>query len=214
MLAADSPVITLIIFLAAAIILYLQSWRAVLVVAPSRVRIEPETPADVTKIAPELEGAWEQLQALGFVLLGEHSEKVPLKREVRFIDATHPTEPVVAQLTQTADGDDELTLLTRSERGFVVTSNFKRPAVEVAGRYLSGGLDGVRFDRVFKAHLRRLPEIGAAIRSETLDAHVDAVRTWFATSGKPELRQQHAVGLLWTLFALGMVAAALVRLLS
>jgi hypothetical protein len=67
---------------------------------------------------------------------------------------------------------------------------------------------------VLKAHLRRVPEVGTPRRLETLDSRVVAAREWYARSGKAELRQQHAVGLLWTVFALGMVGASLLRLVS
>lgn len=210
----ESVATPLVALVAALVVLRLQAWRAVLCVAPQLVRVEAETPADVTQVPGELEDAWAELKKLGFVLLGAHTEKSPLAPPRLFIDGAHPTHPVVASLTVGRDEQDHLVLLTRSERGFVITANYKRPSLETPGRYLAGGLEGVAPERLLKAHLRRVPEIGAPRRLDTLDARLVAAREWFSETGKPELRQQHAVGLLWTLGALGMVGAALIRLLA
>lgn len=209
----DESLLTPLIALAvAAVVLRLQAWRAVLCVAPQLTRVEVETPADATQVPGALEDAWAELEKLGFVLLGAHTEKSPLGQERSFIDGVHATEPVVASLTVGRDEQDHLVLWTQTEAGFVLTANYKRPALERPGRYLAGGLDGVAPERVLKAHLRRLPELGVPRRLDTLDARVTAAREWFSGSGKAELRQQHAVGLLWTLGALGMVGASLFRL--
>lgn len=210
----DSPVIAVAALAAALVLLKLQAWRAVLCVAPQLVRVEADTPADVTEVPPELEDAWAELKKLGFVLLGAHTEKAPLAPVRWYLDGKHASEPVLASLSVGRDEQDHLYLFTQSERGFVITANYKRPSLEVPGAYLAGGLEGVSPERLFKAHLRRVPEIGAVKRLDTLEDRVNAAREWFARSGKPELRQQHAVGLLWTLGALGMVAAALFRLVA
>lgn len=209
-----SPGLAVAILVLAIIGLRFQAWRAVLFLRPGSVRVEPETPADATQIPGELEDAVGELKKLGFVLLGAHSEKIPLLQERHYVDLVHPEHPVVASVTVGPDEQDHLTLFTESERGFVVTANYRRAAREVPGSYLSGGLDGASPERLLKVHLRRVPEIGPAQKVETLDSRVESARRWFSRSGKPELRQQHAVGLLWTLFALGMVGAALLRLVG
>lgn len=198
----------------ALVLLRFQAWRALVFLRPELVKVEIETPADVTEIPPELEDAWAELKKIGFVLLGTHSEKVPLGRARLFLDGKHPEHPVIASLTTNRDEQDELVFVTQSDRGFVVTANYRRLATEVPGEYLAGGLEGASPERLLKAHLRRVPEIGTAKVLGTLEDRVVAARDWYSRSGKPELRQQHAVGLLWTLGALGMVAAALFRLLS
>ena len=210
----DSPVIAVLALVGALVLLRFQAWRAVLCVAPQAVRVELETPADVTQVPGELEDAWGELQKLGFVLLGTHSEKSPLAPERLFLDAVHPTQPVVATLTVGTDEQDHLSFITQSDRGFVITANYRRPSVEVSGSYLAGGLDGATPERLLKAHLRRVPEIGTPKVLKSLEDRVGAARDWYSRSGKPELRQQHAVGLLWTLGALGMVGAALFRLVA
>lgn len=211
---AESPAILVIAFAAAIVILRLQAWRAVLCVAPQTVTVEAETPADVTEVPGELQDAWGELQKLGFVLLGAHTEKAPLTSARWFLDGKHATEPVFASLTVGRDEQDHLFLFTQSDQGFVITANYKRPAVEVPGAYLAGGLEGVSPERLWKAHLRRVPEIGTPRMLASLEDRVGAARDWYAGSGKAELRQQHAVGLLWTLGALGMVAAVLFRLVA
>ncbi|MGV3620297.1 MAG: hypothetical protein ACO1OB_05755 [Archangium sp.] len=204
----------IVFLLLAALLLRVFAWRAVLAIKPELARIEVETPADVTQLPGELEDTWAELKKLGFVLLGTHSEKYPLKGEVLFVDGVHETEPVVASLTVGPDEQDHLTLWTQSERGWVVTANFKRPSREVPGAYLSGFIDGAGAERLFKVHVRRVPEIGAPRRLDTLEKRVDAAREWFVGSGKAELRQEHAVALLWSVGALGMVAAAISRLIA
>lgn len=202
-----------LVFLALASgLLFVFAWRAVLALAPQTARLEVETPADVTVVPDALSEPWAELKQLGFVLLGTHSEKFWFRAPVLYVDAVHATEPVVASLTAGPDEQDHTTLWTMSDRGFVITSNFKRPAREVAGAYLSGSIDGASGDRLFKVHLRRVPEIGPAHRVDAIEKHVDAARAWFLKSGKPELRQQHALALLWSIGALGMVCAAFLKL--
>lgn len=209
-----SPGLAFAIFVLAIVGLRFQAWRAVLFLRSQSVRVDVETPADQTQVPAELEDALFELKKLGFTLLGAHTEKIPLAPERLFIDAVHAHEPVVASLTVGPDEQEHLVFVTESDKGFVVTANYKRPAREVPGHYLSGSIDGAAPERLFKVHLRRVPEIGTAKRVETLEARVESVRRWFSESGKPELRQQHAVGLLWTVFALGMVGASLLRLVS
>ena len=210
----DSPLYTVLALVGALVLLRFQAWRAVLCLRPQSVKVEVDTPADVTTVPGELEDAWGELKKLGFTTLGAHTEKAPLLPSTWFLDALHPTEPVIASLTVSPDEQDHLFFLTQSERGFVITANYRRPSFEVPGAYLAGGLDGASPERLLKAHLRRVPEIGASKRLETIEDRVVAARDWYSRSGKPELRQQHAVGLLWTLGAVGMVGAALFRLVA
>ena len=210
----DSPFLAVLALIGALVLLRFQAWRAVLCVRPQAVKVEVETPADVTVVPPELEDALAQLEKLGFTLLGMHSEKAPLAPARLFVDALLPGQPVVASLSLGPDGHEQLVFFTWSERGFVITANYRRLSYEVPGAYLAGGLDGASPERVLKAHLRRVPEIGTLKVLSTLEDRVAAARDWYSRSGKPELRQQHAVGLLWTLGAVGMVCAALVRLLA
>lgn len=193
-------------------LLFLFAWRAVLAVAPQTARVEVETPADNTSVPDALTETWAEFKQLGFVLLGTHSEKFWLRAPVLYVDAVHAQEPVVVSMTAGTDEQDHSTLWTVSERGVVITSNFKRPAREVSGSYLSGSIDGASPERLFKVHLRRVPEIGPAQRLETIEKRVEAARAWFSKSGKPELRQQHALALLWSIGALGMVCAAFSKL--
>lgn len=211
---AQSPLVAVLALVGALVLLRFQAWRAIVCLRPQSVRVELETPADVTEVPPELEDTWGELKKLGFVLLGMHSEKPALGSARLFLDGKHPEHPVIASLTTSRDEQDELVFFTQSDRGFVITANYRRLSTEVPGEYLAGGLEGASPERLLKAHLRRVPEIGAPKVLATLEDRVAAARDWYSRSGKPELRQQHAVGLLWTLGALGMVAAALFRLVA
>lgn len=185
------------------------AWRAVLCLRPQSMQVEVETPAHATQVSDSLADTWAELTKLGFTLLGTHSEKSPWAPAIHFLDGAHPTLPVVASLSVDSQGEDRLLLLTQSERGFVLTANYQRPSVEVPGRYLAGGLEGVSPERLLKAHLRRVPEIGTPLNLSTLESRVKAAQVWYSTSGKAELRQQHAVGLLWTAGALGIVGTGI-----
>lgn len=211
---ADSPLFAVLALVGALVLLRFQAWRAVLCLRPQSVKVEVETPAHATVVPPELEDGLAELKKLGFTLLGAHSEKAPLSPARQFLDAVLPGEPVVASLTLGPDEQEQLVFFTQSERGFVITANYRRLSYEVPGAYLAGGLDGASPERVLKAHLRRVPEIGVPKALTTIEDRVAAARDWYSRSGKPELRQQHAVGLLWTLGAVGMVCAALVRLVA
>ncbi len=211
---ADSPLIAVLALVGALVLLRFQAWRAVLCLWPQAVKVEVETPADVTVVPPELEDSVAELKKLGLTLLGMHSEKSPLAPVRQFVDLVLPGQPVVASLWVGPDEHEQLVFLTQSDRGFVITANFRRLSYEVPGAYLAGGLDGASPERVLKAHLRRVPEIGTPKALATIEDRVAAARDWYSRSGKAELRQQHAVGLLWTLGAVGMVGAALVRLFA
>lgn len=202
------------VLLAALVLLRFQAWHAVLCLRPQSMKVEVETPADVTVVPGELETAWEQLQKLGFTLLGTHSETSFGAPTTLFVDGVHSSQTVMVSLCVGPDEDDEVFFLTQSAKGFVITANYRRPAREVPGAYLAGGLEGASTERVLKAHLRRLAEIGAPKVLRNLEDGVHAARDWYATWGKTEIRQRHAVGLLWTLGALGMVGAAVFRLVA
>ena len=151
-----SPGLAVAIFVLALVGLRFQAWRAVLCLRSQSVRVDLETPADQTQVPAELEDALFELKKLGFRLLGAHSEKIPLAPERLFVDAVHEQEPVIASLTVGPDEQEHLVFVTESEKGFVVTANYKRPAREVPGHYLSGSIDGAAAERLFKVHLRRV----------------------------------------------------------
>jgi hypothetical protein len=44
----------------------------------------------------------------------------------------------------------------------------------------------------------------------SLDVRVALAREWYASAGVTEVRLQHARGLMWSLFALGLLAAPFV----
>ncbi len=209
---SEEQTVAVLMLLAGAALLYFFGWRAALLVAPYSVRVEVETPADATRVPDELADAVSELKRLGFALLGGHSERFLFRATRPYVDLKR--DDVVASLTVGRDEQDELTLWTCCGEGFVVTSNFKRPAREVRGWYLGGGIDGAAPERLLNVHLRRVNEVGQSTPRADLEAHVAAVRRWFVTQGKPELREQHALALLWSLGALGMVGAALNRLLN
>ena len=73
----DSPLIAALALLGALVLLRFQAWRAVLCVAPQSVRVELETPADVTEVPGELEDAWGELQEAGLHAAGSAQREEP-----------------------------------------------------------------------------------------------------------------------------------------
>jgi hypothetical protein len=212
---SESPLLPIVLLVGAAALLRTFTWRALLFLRPELVRVESETPADVTTVPGALEGEWDDLHRLGFRLIGSHLERRPLGPDLLLYSGVHPEHPVTGSVFLAPDGGKRLMLLSRSAdgQGYVITTNYRLASTEVPGRYLAGGIEGASAERLLKAHLRRVVELGALDRVDTLEKRVDAARAWYRGAGKPELRQQHAVALLWTLGALGMVGAALFKLL-
>lgn len=192
----------------AVMLLALNFWRAVLYLFPARVRVEPEAPADQMNLPSELEPVAEQLRALGFLPLGSHEEKPPLRRASLSYDYAHPGERVFATLHQGSNGTPRLYLLTPlAPEGFVITAGYRRPALDIPGRYRSGSLEEASPERLFRAHLKRLEGLSPT-GDFTWEGRVEAGRSWYRGLGQKEIRRQNLPGLLWTVAALAIVASA------
>ena len=189
-------------------LLSLNFWRALLVLFPASVRVEPEAPADQMELPEECAPLALQLKALGFVPLGSHEEKPRLRGATLSYDFAHPGERVFATLHLGPDGQPRLYFLTPlAPEGFVITAGYRRAALEVPGRYRSGGLEDAAPDRLFRAHLKRLE--GLTPTGEfTWEGRVEAGRSWYRGLGQKEIRRQNLPGLLWTVAALAIVASA------
>lgn len=195
----------------AALVVYMlrrNLWRFLLFVKPTALELEADAPADQMKLPAFLEKRQSELLALGFVPLGTHLERVPLGGQGISFDYGHPKELTYATLTASNEVP-RLYLLSRANDAFVLTADYRRPASEEKGRYLSGSLEGVSAERLFKAHQRRLAELGSATGACTLEGRVDTGRAWLSGPGAAETRQQNLLGLLWTVGTVGMVAAAI-----
>jgi hypothetical protein len=188
-------------------------WRAILFLRPQSTTVEADAPADQAKPPAPLEKAEAGLAALGFTRLGSHLERSPLSRTRLGFDYVHAGEHVFATTFLSPRGEPRLYFLTPTANGgFVLTADHRRPAHEVPGRYLSGGMDETSPERIFKAHQRRVATVGEPAVTPTLEARVEVGRAWYAGDGRREVRQQNALGLLWTLGSLGMVCAAFLTL--
>ncbi len=195
---------------AAGWILYANLWRAVLCLAPGSMKIEAEAPADRVKLPPELLGYHAELKALGFACIGSRYEKPRLTRETESFDYAHPEERAFATSYLGRDGRPRLYFLSQTEGGaFVLSSNYRRPAREIPGRYFSGALEGFSADRLFKAHLRRVASFGPPTGRFDQEGRLAAARAWFAGPGRADVRIQNLHGLLWSVGTLGMLGAAI-----
>lgn len=187
-----------------------QFWRAWLCLQPTSIAIEADAPAGQIKLPEPLEKLDAELRAIGFASIGSHVEQPKFGPQMLSYDYAHEKEKAFATLYVSNIGDAKVYFLTRtSGGGLVITANHRRPAREIKGRYLSGALEAMPAARVFTAHLRRVSDMGAAEGELTQAARVDTAKQWYAGYGKLEVRQQNALGLLWSVGTVGMVAAAI-----
>ena len=211
--------VQLFVLVACIVALRFTLWRAILFVRPDSLRIEADEPPrkwdgkEWGLLPLALRGAAAELQSLGFVPLGTHVEK-PLLGPGRtcfdFVSAEHKAH---ATLFEGPDGEPRVNLLSTLEGGgYVVSAGYRRPAMEIPGRYLSGYIENASAERVARAHLRRAEGLPAVL-DETLEGRVEAQRAWYVGWGKSEVRQRNARGLLWTLGTLGMVGWIIVGIL-
>lgn len=191
-------------------ILYFNLWRAVLCLRPDSLEVEADAPPGTVKLPHELTRADGELRALGFLPVGSRYEKAPLAREVLSYDYAHPGDKAFATLHLGRDGKPRLYFLSQTDRSaFVISADYRRPAREIPGRYFSASLESFAPDRVYKAHLRRVASFGNPVGQFDQQGRLAAARAWFAGPGRSEIRLQNVHGLLWSVFSLGMVGAAL-----
>jgi hypothetical protein len=210
MTEASHPVVALVAVLAGVFIVRHHLWRAVLCLAPQTLRTLVEEPGDAMTVPGTLEGVWDSLRALGFTPVGSHTEAPRFGRAILFYDAALPAQHTWTSVAW-VDAQVRVLLLTRTSQGFVLTTNYPRVARELPGRYLAGALVGASPDRLLKAHLRRVAELGATLDQPfTLEGRVELTRAWLQGPGATELRLQHAIGLLWALGGLALIASVFV----
>jgi hypothetical protein len=191
-------------------ILYANLWRAVLCLAPQSMKIEAEAPADKMKLPSELAKYQADLLALGFCAIGSRYEKPRFTHETISYDYAQEKEKAFATIYLGRDDRPRLYFLSHTDGGaFVISSNYRRPAKEIPGRYFSGALEDFATDRLFKAHLRRVASFGQPTGRFDQEGRLAAARAWFAGPGRAEVRLQNLHGLLWSVGTLGMVGAAI-----
>ncbi|BDG09756.1 hypothetical protein [Anaeromyxobacter paludicola] len=181
--------------------------RAVLVLAPSLVRVSadpaapPRTPAQVA--------AGEALRALGFERLGARAERSPLRGLDLPSDAwVHRGVGAYADvlaLSPRGGGPAYAYFLSGFDDGaLVLTANHARlpqsgPAV------LAGGLPGATLDGAWRAHQVAVARLAAAHgppRADGLAARGDLARRWYRGPGRAELRRMFGMSLVSALVAL------------
>lgn len=205
-----------LVLLASAYLLKISLWRTILVLAPSSLRIDAEEPAGQEKLPQALLVYARELEHAGFHSLGTHSERPWLGPATWCFDFARPEDRTFATIFVGKDGFPRVYFLSllcerpgaEQPAGFAISANFRRAAVDEPGRYISGWLEDLPPERVFRAHQRRLEGMSTGGRF-TQEARVAAARAFLVGPGRRELRQEHVQGLLWTLGSLGMVAAAI-----
>src|SRR5687767_13829428 len=138
-------------------VLHLNLWRAILFVKPGTILVDVDAPADQMKLPDALAGFARRLGDLGFVPLASRIEKPYFAPATVSYDYLHAADKTFATLYIGRDGRPRLYFLSATEPdGFVITANYRRPAREIPGRYLSSGVEDMPPDRLYRAHRRRL----------------------------------------------------------
>lgn len=218
--------------IAGVVFLWANLWRAGLFLTPRSPRLEVEDGSADVPVPGWLEATHERLLSLGFRPLGSFIERRvfgPTRTSWSYANDAEATYAIVddSPLVRRAsaltppepkserDGPAaRLTYVTTSGGRFVLSSNFRRPGVSLPGAQLCAGLPGAEPDRLFRAHQRRVAEIGGGEAPLSLDTLLERLRQWRAGEGASEVRRQHAVGLLWTLGGLGMVTGSVISLIG
>ncbi len=181
--------------------------RALLFIAPGSLSLDSEDPPDRMQVPSELAALARELERLGFSPIGSRREKPPLAPATLFYDYAKAPEKVFATLFLSASGRPHLDYLTVTPgNGFVITANYRRPSREIPG-YLAGALEDFPPERIYRAHLRRIEQIGA-VGEYTPQSRLEAAKAWSAGPGRREIRQQNFQGLMWTAATLVILVAA------
>lgn len=205
-------------------------WRALVFLTPSATTFEIEDGSPDAPVPGWLEETHGALLGLGFAPVGSWLERRragPTRTAWGYVNEAHRTFALVADSPLVRRGGSPLTppeprleregpaarvtfFTVSASNGFLLSSNFRRPGATVPARHLCAGLPNAAPERLFRAHLRRVAELGVSAGTFSLDGLLAHLRDWNATVGRAELQRQHGVGLLWTLGGLGMVASPLV----
>lgn len=218
------------IALAGLVLLWANGWRALICWRPGSARFEVEDGTPDVPIPGWLEPTHEALRALEFVPVGSFIEARrfgPTRTAWAYVHPKERTFAVVADsplvrhhglLTppepriEREGPSARVTYVSTDGTHHLLSSNFRRPGTSTPGQQCAG-LPGAAVDRLFRAHQRRIAELGQPTSNLTLEALLLILGRWRDGPGAPELRRQHAVGLLWTLGGLGMVIASVVGLI-
>jgi hypothetical protein len=218
------------IALTGAALVWANLWRALIFLMPSAITLEIEDGSPDAPVPGWLENTHSTLCGLGFAPVGSWLERrrlgptrtswgyvnesqrtfaiasdAPLVRVRR--SALTPPEP---RLEREGPSTRVTFLTVTTTSGFLLSSNFRRPGATIPSRHLCAGLPNAPPERLYRAHLRRVEELGQPAGTFTLEGLLSHLRGWHLSVGRPELRRQHAVGMLWTLGGLGMVIGPLV----
>lgn len=205
-------------------------WRSLVFLTPSATQLEIDDGSPDAPVPGWLEETHELLRSLGFTLAGTWIELRRLgpartcwgylnEAQKTFAIAAdsplvrvdrRPWTPPEPKLEREGPAARVTFFTVSSAGGFLLSSNFRRPGASLPGRHLCAGLPGASADRLFRAHVRRVPELGTPVGTFTLEGLLSHLKDWHSTVGRAELQRQHAVGLLWTVGGLGMVAVPFV----
>jgi hypothetical protein len=220
--------------LAGVVLLCANTWRTLVFFSTRATTFEVDDSTRDVAIPEWLQSADHALRRLAFEPLGTFVETRRLGPSRTVFGYVHPAQSTFALVFNTTNTSSLLSLFgplePRLERegpgcrvtfltpavggGFLLSSNHRRPGAEVPGQHLCAGLAHAPIDRLFRAHLRRFAELPPAqLHPATLDALVTHVHRWATSFGRTEQRRLHAVGQLWTLGGLGMVAFSVVATL-
>ncbi len=220
----------LAIVVAGVVLVWANLWRTLIFVTPSATTLEIEDGSPDAPVPGWLEETHTTLRGLGFAPVGSWLELRrlgPSRTSWGYVNEAQrvfaivsdsplvrvnrtPLTPPEPRLERDGPAARVTFVTVSAASGFLLSSNFRRPGATIPHRHLCAGLPNASAERLFRAHLRRVPELGEPAGTFTLDGLLQHLRRWHATVGRAEQRRLHGVGLLWTLGGLGMVAGPLV----
>ena len=220
----------LAIVVAGAVLVWANLWRTLIFVTPSATTLEIEDGSPDAPVPGWLEETHTTLRGLGFAPVGSWLELRrlgPARTSWGYVNEAQrvfaivadsplvrvrrtPLTPPEPRLERDGPAARVTFVTVSAASGFLLSSNFRRPGATIPHRHLCAGLPNASAERLFRAHLRRVEELGVPAGTFTLEGLLTHLRDWNASVGRAELQRQHAVGLLWTLGGLGMVAGPLV----
>ena len=184
--------------------------RALLFIAPGTLVVDSEDPPDRMQVPEQLAELARELERLGFSAIGSRREKPLFAEATTYYDYANPPQRVFATLFLSRSGRPHLYYLTATPgNGFVITAGYRRPSREIPGVYLAGALEGFPPERIYRAHLRRIEQIGS-VGEYTRESRLEVAKAWASGPGRSEIRQQNFQGLMWTAAILVFLAAALI----
>ena len=193
----------LAIVVAGAVLVWANLWRTLIFVTPSATTLEIEDGSPDAPVPGWLEETHTTLRGLGFAPVGSWLELRrlgPARTSWGYVNEAQrvfaivadsplvrvrrtPLTPPEPRLERDGPAARVTFVTVSAASGFLLSSNFRRPGATIPHRHLCAGLPNASAERLFRAHLRRVEELG--VPAGTFKAYK---LVWTNNSGEMETR--------------------------